>query len=182
MRLLWIDDQISPKSAEIVYLQREGYDLDCAVTGAAGLSMARAASHDGILLDLRLPDINGLTVLARLRTYSTTTPVLVVTGFGDFESARFAGRLGARGFLAKPVFIDELETAIQRLASGAATAEGGISDGGTVPRQESTAVASFGAFRGSAPGRFDGARWNLSLGSDAGRLSTAERHPGRIGL
>ena len=113
--LLWIDDEICHSHAEVRYLELQGFRVDNAVTGSEGLAMARARRYDAILLDLNLPDLPGLAVLAALRGEDITTPVLVLTGFGNFESARVAGRFGAVEFMAKPVLIDELETIVKRL-------------------------------------------------------------------
>ena len=92
--LLWIDDEKSLSDPDIQLLEHEGFRIECATTGTEGLALARSGHYQAILLDLRLPDIPGLSVLASLRADKTKTPVLVVTGFGDFESARVAGQLG----------------------------------------------------------------------------------------
>ena len=76
------------------------------------------ANTKQILLDLRLPDIPGLSMLASLRADRITTPVLVVTGFGDFESARVAGQLGVEGFKGKPVFVEDLKVSIEQMVNG----------------------------------------------------------------
>ena len=55
LALLWIDDEITRDSAVVRLLELEGYKVDCAVSGTAGLAMARAGEYQGILLDLRLP-------------------------------------------------------------------------------------------------------------------------------
>jgi DNA-binding response OmpR family regulator len=96
-------------------LEFEGYKVDCAVTGAAGLAMARTGEYQGILLDLRLPDIPGLAVLATLRAESIRTPVLVLTGFGHADSGFAAGHLGAKGFKSKPLIGDDLAHAVEWL-------------------------------------------------------------------
>ena len=113
--ILWIDDQISPEDTTVRFLLHTGVRVVCATTGAAGLGMASAGRYDGILLDLGLPDIAGLTVLANMRAVGVITPVLVVTGFADVESACSAGRLGACGYMPKPVFVDDLVIALQQL-------------------------------------------------------------------
>src|SRR5688572_8218804 len=117
-RLLWIDDEIAPDSIEVRFLKAEGFLIDCAVTGTAGLALARTGDYQLILLDLRLPDIPGLSVLANVRANNIRTPVLVVTGFGDLESAHAAGQLGTVAFEAKPVFIDDLKLSIERILKG----------------------------------------------------------------
>ena len=60
------------------------------------------------------PDLPGLAVLATLRAEGVEVPVLVLTGFGDFESARVAGTFGA-AFKAKPLYVDDLEIAVREL-------------------------------------------------------------------
>jgi YesN/AraC family two-component response regulator len=110
--LLWIDDEISSDQSSVRVLEVEGFRVHCAVTGSAGLAMARARRYHAILLDLRLPDMPGLAVLEILRSEDPSTPVLILTGFGDFETARAAGRLGVDGFEIKPLFGDDLLVAV----------------------------------------------------------------------
>lgn len=118
--LLWIDDEIAPDGPEIRALTLDGYRVDCAVTGATGIQLARTRRYDAIILDLRLPDISGLAVLARLEDERLATPICVLTGFGDIETAHLAGRLGAVAFRTKPVFIDDLIGMVGRVIDDAA--------------------------------------------------------------
>jgi DNA-binding response OmpR family regulator len=124
-RLLWIDDEKSPSDPDVWFLTREGFHIDCAVTGCAGLAMARTGRYQAILLDLRLPDLPGLAVLATLRAEGIDVPVLVLTGFGDFESARVAGTFGA-AFKAKPLYVDDLEVAVHELVARSRTSVEGL--------------------------------------------------------
>jgi DNA-binding response OmpR family regulator/AraC-like DNA-binding protein len=117
VRILWIDDQKTPSDPDVRLLEQEGFQIDLALTGAEGLTPVRNCEYQVILLDLRLPDIPGLSVLANLRAEKIKTPVLVVTGFGDLESAHVAGQLGAAGFKPKLGDIDELQTAIELLVA-----------------------------------------------------------------
>jgi CheY-like chemotaxis protein len=95
---------------------REDMRIDCAATGAAGVDMARSQSYELIVLDLRLPDMHGLTVLGRLRAAQIEAPpVLILSGFADVESAHVAGRLGAAAVLEKPIFVVELLEAMRRV-------------------------------------------------------------------
>lgn len=112
-QILWIDDQVSPKDDAVLLLEFEGFRVRCAVTAAGGLAMAQTGQYRGIILDLNLPDMPGLAVLAELRAQSITTPVMILTGFGDFESALVAGRFGVQRFESKPIF--DLEVAVKRL-------------------------------------------------------------------
>jgi ActR/RegA family two-component response regulator/AraC-like DNA-binding protein len=113
--ILWIDHDIGPDNAEVRLLKLEGIEVSCAQTAARGLALARSGSYRGIVLDLRLPDASGLAVLAKLRSDGLATPVLMLTGSGDFESARVAGYLGAMGFKTKPLLGDELVLAVRTL-------------------------------------------------------------------
>jgi CheY-like chemotaxis protein/AraC-like DNA-binding protein len=119
-RVLWIDDQVAPEDPDVRWLRLEGFAVDCAANGARGLAMARSGLYNRIILDLHLPDLPGLTVLARLRADGISIPVLVLTGFGDYESAMAAGALGATAFKSKPVFVDELAAALARLVEAPA--------------------------------------------------------------
>ena len=123
--VLWIDDEKSPSDADIQLLEHEGFRIECAITATEGLALARNRNYQAILLDLRLPDIPGLSVLASLRAEKISTPVLVVTGFGDFESARVAGQLGVAGFQSKPVFVDDLKVSIEQMVEGVSPVSGG---------------------------------------------------------
>lgn len=138
--LLWIDDEKSPDDADIKWLEHEGFRIDCAVTGTEGLALARGGNYQAILLDLRLPDIPGLSVLASLRADKNETPVLIVTGFGDFESARVAGRLEVADFQAKPVWVDDLKVSIEKMVKGVSAETGGTA---AFHHDEATDAASF---------------------------------------
>jgi AraC-like DNA-binding protein len=105
--VLWIDDQVGTDCMEI--LSQEGFRIERAETGEAGLRMSRSRLHDAIILDLRLPDIHGLTVLERLRGARILTPVIVITGYYlDAESEIYARAAGATMFVFKPVLAHEL--------------------------------------------------------------------------
>ena len=84
-RLLWIDDEISPCDAEVAFLHRQGFQIECVVTGCDGLARARSREYDGILLDLKLPDLPGLSILATLRAEQIVTPS---SGFNWLRGSR----------------------------------------------------------------------------------------------
>lgn len=104
LSVLWIDDEIETNDALLRLLAIGGARTDLAGSGAMGVAMARANRYDAILLDLRLPDLFGLTVLERLVAAERRTPVVVVTGY-YFEPELHADamRRGAAAFLHKPI-------------------------------------------------------------------------------
>jgi len=81
----------------------EGYRVRLAKDGRECLEAARLGDVDLILLDMRLPDINGIDVLQRLRQDQTDSVVLMMTAYGDVESTKRALELGAFDFIRKPV-------------------------------------------------------------------------------
>jgi CheY-like chemotaxis protein len=103
-RILWIDDEVGPGDALMCLLALDGFRVDVAQSGTEGLARARAHSYQAVVLDLRLPDLFGLTVLNRLVRDLAAPPVLVVTGYYiEPEVEADARRIGAAGFRRKPL-------------------------------------------------------------------------------
>lgn len=110
-RVLVIEDD--PVNLEIVErrLANGGYETVGAGTGEAGLAAAIAGAFDLVLLDLRLPDRDGLEVLGALRVSLPDLPVVVMTAHGSEAIAEQARAAGAAAFLVKPVrYATMLET------------------------------------------------------------------------
>lgn len=118
-RLLIIDDQIADGDALVRMLELEGIEATCAQSGTAGLAYARAGGFDAILLDLKLPDILGMTVLSFIRAERIAIPVIVLTGhFLDTDHEEKSLQLGATAFVRKPILdAAELAAMIRRAAA-----------------------------------------------------------------
>jgi len=108
MRVLLVED-FEPLARSVAQGLREaGYAVDVAADGEAGLAHAEATPYDGILLDLMIPKLDGLTLLGRLRAGGCAAAVLVLTA-RDQVSDRVTGLdLGADDYLAKPFAFEEL--------------------------------------------------------------------------
>jgi len=108
MRVLLVED-FSPLARSLAQGLREaGYAVDVACDGEEALAHAKATPYDGILLDLMIPKIDGLTVLRRLRAEGSSAGVVVLTA-RDQVADRVEGLdLGADDYLAKPFSFDEL--------------------------------------------------------------------------
>jgi DNA-binding NtrC family response regulator len=103
LSLLWIDDELTPDDGLVRLLELEGVHVALAQSGAMGIAMARANHYDAILVDLKLPDMFGLTVLDRIGS-DVATPIVVVTGYYiEPELQADANRRGAAAFLQKPL-------------------------------------------------------------------------------
>lgn len=118
-RVLWIDDQVTDEDALVYMLRCEGIAVECTVSVADALRSVRAARFDGLVLDLQLPDGSGLDLLQTLRAEGVSTPVLVLTGFGDSKSALTAGRLGVIDFKHKPIMPEEWVNCVRGLIANA---------------------------------------------------------------
>lgn len=124
MEILIIEDNRRLAAAVARGLADEGYRVEVAHDGGSGLDRAVAGEHDAIILDLMLPELDGMTVLSRLRQRGRTTPVLILTARGELDD-RVAGLDGgADDYLAKPFAFEELLArlrAIVRRGQGAAS-------------------------------------------------------------
>jgi len=111
--LLLVDDDASVLRAIGEYFERTGYEVWRESTGEQAVDTFQRVRPDVVLLDLHLPDSNGLVVLERLRRDGAA--VILLTGQGDIQTAVRAMQLGAENFLTKPVDMTHLAAAIARL-------------------------------------------------------------------
>ncbi|MDR1807621.1 MAG: response regulator transcription factor [Propionibacteriaceae bacterium] len=120
--LLFIEDD--PSIAEMVIeVLRESYDVDHAATGEAGLDLALRKHYDLMVIDRRLPGMDGVAVIAAVRRARITTPVLMLTALGTVEDRVSGLDGGANDYLVKPFDFDELLARLRALRRGF-TAEG----------------------------------------------------------
>ena len=96
-------------------LEQEGFAVDHAGTGNDAQTLALVNEYDAIVLDLALPDRNGLSVLQALRNQGRSTPVIVLTGSNDSASTVRALDTGADDYLTKPIVIDEFRARMRAL-------------------------------------------------------------------
>ncbi len=92
----------------------EGYLSDEAETGKKGLALFGETCYDLVMLDYKLPDLNGIEVLRRIRELDPDVVVILMTAFGKVEIAVEAMKLGAYDFVSKPFQIDELTLQVER--------------------------------------------------------------------
>src|SRR5205814_8207656 len=102
-----IDDELLIRKSLAKVLKAKGYRVESAATGAAGIELVERVRPHVAILDMRLPDTDGLSVLRRVRQAAAETQVIVITAFGDVDSAVEAMKLGAADFLRKPYELEE---------------------------------------------------------------------------
>jgi DNA-binding response OmpR family regulator len=115
MRLLVVEDEKKVASFMKKGLEEEGYTVDVASDGEEGLALALERMHDLILLDIRLPKMDGLQVLQALRQEKVTTPVLLLTVRATIEDKVLGLDAGADDYLTKPFAFQELVARVRAL-------------------------------------------------------------------
>jgi len=115
MRILVIEDE--KRIADFVArgLESSGYAVDMATDGAAGLEMLHATDYDLIILDLMLPDIDGLKVLEKIRNRKLSPPVLILSALGAVDDRVKGLERGADDYLGKPFSFAELLARVRAL-------------------------------------------------------------------
>ena len=101
-RVLVIDDEAEIRESLETLLQLEGYTVSSAGTAREGLTLLGERSFDIVLLDLALPDKNGMDVLAEIHMLNPLQPVIMITAYGTVENAVRAMQSGATNFIQKP--------------------------------------------------------------------------------
>ena len=112
--ILLIDDEENIRKYLGYALQRSGCQVFTTAFGKEGLRQFSQHYYDVILLDLNLPDIDGLSVLEAIKDHDAQTVVIIITAFGNIESAVKAMKLGAFDYLTKPFDIDDINLAINK--------------------------------------------------------------------
>src|SRR5262252_4490033 len=101
-RILVIDDEAPIRDSLKMTLEYEGYEFIGAATGQEGLALAEREAPDLVLLDVKMPGMDGIEVLERLRNMNEALPVVVVSGHGTISTAVEATKKGAFDFIEKP--------------------------------------------------------------------------------
>lgn len=102
-RILVIDDEAGIRDSLRMILEYDGYTCVLAATGDEGLALARSESPDIVFCDIKMPGMDGLDVLARLKQQDESLPVVMISGHGTVATAVEATKLGALDFIEKPL-------------------------------------------------------------------------------
>ena len=101
-RILVIDDEAAIRDSLRMILEYEHYECVGAASGPDGLSAITRDAPDMVILDIKMPGMNGLDTLAAIREVDVTVPVAMISGHGTITDAMQATRLGAFDFIEKP--------------------------------------------------------------------------------
>jgi len=113
-KLLIIDDEESILRVLSISLKSDGYNIVTASNGEEGVKLFRKESPDIVLTDIKMPGMDGIEVLKRVKEINPDTEVIVITGHGDMDSAIEALQYGASDFINKPIRHDILTLSLDR--------------------------------------------------------------------
>ena len=107
-KILVIDDERSIRNSMKDILQYEGHDVVLAENGMEGLVSVKSEKPDIVFCDIKMPKMEGIEVLERIKEFSTDTPVIMISGHGTIDTAIEAIRKGAYDFIEKPLDLNRL--------------------------------------------------------------------------
>ena len=113
-QILVIDDDKAMRDACFQILSRQGYQVELAASASQGLTLLERPSFDAILLDLVMPDMDGLEALKKIKTLDPDVEVIIITGYGTIQAAVESIKAGAFHFLSKPFVPDDLRNLVSR--------------------------------------------------------------------
>jgi two-component system OmpR family response regulator len=114
-RVLVVDDEPSLADLLTLAFEYEGWDVRAAANGAEALRLADEFRPDAVLLDMMLPDIDGIEVVRRLRAAASDVPVLFLSARDDVEDRAAGLNAGAQGYLTKPFSLDDVIGGVRAL-------------------------------------------------------------------
>jgi DNA-binding NtrC family response regulator len=112
-RILFVDDEKVFANNMSKLLNSRGYNVTTVFSGDEAIRALEEKSYDVVVLDLKMPGMDGITTLKEIKKLGLFTETLILTGHGAIDSALEATKLGAYDYLTKPCEIDELVTKIE---------------------------------------------------------------------
>ena len=149
MRLLIAEDERSLSKALTVILEKNNYSVDAAYDGEEALDYLSVGQYDGVILDIMMPKMDGLTVLRRLRTKGNNIPVLMLTAKSEIDDRVTGLDYGANDYLTKPFDTKELLARIRAMTRGRSGSQSSVLTMGNISLDRTTYELSSpsGSFR-----------------------------------
>ncbi len=126
MRILVVDDDLAVCRSIDRALRLEGYEVDAVTSGGEAVEAMAASSPDALVLDLQLPDLDGLQVCRRIRDAGDDTPILMLTARHSIDDRVQGLDAGADDYLVKPFALEELLARLRALLRRRFEGEGGL--------------------------------------------------------
>jgi CheY-like chemotaxis protein len=115
--VLVVDDEDALRSVLSTELLSEGYVVETAPDGDDAIAILQQKAFDLVLLDIKMPRVDGFEVLRFIKQRYPSTKVIMLTGFADLKNAIESKKLGAEDFVSKPYDLVDLLTTIERVLS-----------------------------------------------------------------
>lgn len=113
-KILIVDDQAGIRMLLKEVLQKEGYDIYQASNGHQALTICKQISPNLVLLDMKIPGMDGLTILAKMKEQNKDIKVIIMTAYEDRNMIEQSQQLGAMAHFPKPFDIDELKQVVKK--------------------------------------------------------------------
>ncbi|WP_050616618.1 response regulator [Bacillus testis] len=113
-KILIVDDQFGIRILLNEVLQKEGYETFQAANGVQALDIAEKYSPDLVLLDMKIPGMDGIEILKRMKAKDQGIAVIIMTAYGELDMIQKAKDLGAITHFAKPFDIDDIRSAVKK--------------------------------------------------------------------
>ncbi len=115
MNILVVDDEPAQRNLLAGFLQKQGHSVKTAGSGRDAIELNKHNTFDLVILDLKMPELDGVETMAQMKKIDPMTYFIILTGYGTVESAVQAMKIGAYDYLNKPINLDELEIIIARI-------------------------------------------------------------------
>ncbi|MFQ5797369.1 MAG: response regulator [Bacteroidota bacterium] len=116
-KILVVDDEDALRTVLSSELAGEGYEVETAADGDEAMNVVQMKPFDLVLLDIKMPKVDGFEVLKFLKSKYPDIKVIMLTGFADLKNAIESKKLGAEDFVSKPYDLVDLLTTIERVVS-----------------------------------------------------------------
>lgn len=149
MRLLLAEDELSLSKALTAILKRNNYSVDTVYDGQAVLDYLEAGQYDGVILDIMMPKIDGITLLRKLRQNGNAVPVLLLTAKSEVDDKVLGLDAGANDYLSKPFHTQELLARIRAMTRSQTAQSSSLMQLGNITLDQATFTLSSpsGSFR-----------------------------------
>lgn len=126
--ILVVDDQIGVRRLLVETFRDQGFDVDLAANGYEALEKLNDKAPDLILLDMKMPGMNGLEVLRQIKQRYPDQAVIMMTAYGELEIVNEAINLGVKECITKPFDINQLRELAQRIVTGTYRSSYGLAE------------------------------------------------------
>ncbi|MBE6184712.1 response regulator [Heyndrickxia ginsengihumi] len=112
-KILIVDDQFGIRILLTEVLQKEGYETFQAANGVQALELVKKYTFDLVLLDMKIPGMDGIEILKRMKKIHSDIRVIIMTAYGELDMIEETKKLGALTHFAKPFDIDDIRKAVK---------------------------------------------------------------------